>query len=375
MTSKSQCPLLFYHGHVRPDGKIYPCCYFNPKQLPEDLNINNKNWFNHPYLESVRNQVRQGKTVVECSKCYIDEISLNYSLRLEKIDFYQKKENKRFEIPTTAKLQSIDLAFSNLCNNKCRMCTPQLSTYWYPDAIKLNMPFDRGVKNIDDYIENTDFTSLVNAKIVGGEPMLEQDRIKKFLLKCNRSQLTLDIITNCTVKPDNELVVLLEQCAAVNWVLSIDAYGKLNDYLRKGSQWDTVVENLKYYTLTWKKVEVYSVISIYNVNCLDTLSNFITKNFPTVKFTFAMIDGPEWMTVKHIPESVKHILIDRLDYTTSSRVPQWKLLIKRQLTVQGDPELFLKFNQSLDRVRNETLAMVNPELAQWFEEYTNKGIN
>jgi len=126
---------------------------------------------------------------------------------------------------------------------------------------------------------------------------------------------------------------------------------------------------IEYYTKNWKNIEVYSVISIYNINCLDTLPNYINKTFPTARFTFAMIDGPDWMTIKHIPEQVKHIITNRLDYTTSSRVPLWSLLIKRQLINKGNPNLFLENSQALDMVRNEKLVDVNPELAEWFEEY------
>jgi len=383
---KNICPLIFHHAHIRPDGQIYPCCYFENKNLPDSLHIDNPNWFDHEFLQKIRERNRNNKPVFECSKCYTDELfdryrdlikdpteaeNLKYSLRIEKLKVYQQKDNKEFTPPDSASLRSLDIALSNVCNNKCRMCGPELSTYWYPDAQKLGIPFNRGVIDNTEFLQNSDFSQLFDLKIVGGEPMLEQEKLKILLGKCNRSQLEIQIITNCTVRPDQELEDLLKECRNVTFSLSIDAYGKLNEYLRKGSHWTTTVDNIEYYTKTYPYVEIYSVINFYNANLLAELPDFIRHNFPTVHFAFAMIDKPEWMTLKHIPHERKHIILERILQSQNQTVLNTFPLMKRNLHFKGDPKLFIDASLKLDTVRNETLAHVNPELYQWLEPYFN----
>lgn len=382
---KNLCPLIFHHSHVRPDGQIYPCCYFEPKNLPKDLNIDNPNWFNHEFLQQIRERNRDNKPVFECSKCYTDELfdryrdlikdpseaeKLKYSLRIEKLKVYQEKDHKEFSPPESASLRSLDIALSNVCNNKCRMCGPELSTYWYPDAQKLGIPFNRGIIDNTEFLQNNDFSQLFDLKVVGGEPMLEQEKLKILLGKCNRSQLEIQIITNCTVLPDQELEGLLKECRKVKISLSIDAYGKLNEYLRKGSHWTTTVNNIDYYSKNFPYVEIYSVINIYNANVVEQLPNFIRENYPNIHFAFAMIDKPEWMTLKHIPFKNKSIILERILQSPNQTVLNTFPLVKRNLHFKGDPRLFIDNNSPLDKIRNETLEQVNPELAEWLIEYS-----
>ena len=57
----------------------------------------------------------------------------------------------------------------------------------------------------------------------------------------------IQLITNATVLPDDELKKMLEQVKCLEVKLSIDAYGKLNDFLRSGSKWEKVEENIEWF--------------------------------------------------------------------------------------------------------------------------------
>jgi sulfatase maturation enzyme AslB (radical SAM superfamily) len=115
-------------------------------------------------------------------------------------------------------------------------------------------------------------------KLIGGEPLMEQDKFIKLLKRCDRSKLKILLTTNSTIIPNEELVTLLKECETV-WVnLSIDTYGPLNDFLRKGSKWENVVKVLDWFANTFPgKTKVHSIISIYNINNFYLLEEFINK--------------------------------------------------------------------------------------------------
>ena len=59
--------------------------------------------------------------------------------------------------------------------------------------------------------------------MLGGEPMMEQDKLIKVLNKCNLSQLNILLVTNVSILPNQQLVELLQQCKKVHIDLSIDS--------------------------------------------------------------------------------------------------------------------------------------------------------
>ena len=242
---KYACPLPFNHMAVRPDGKILPCCVFRRDDVPEDLNIDHKDPFNHPYMQELRDKMSRDEYVPNCKECYQKEEFGNQSFRKLVLDKQEEFGATSLVEGTPPELTYVDLSISNTCNNKCRMCNPGLSTSWYSDAKKLGIEIPKGIiKN--PFIENTDFSKLKFIKLLGGEPLMEQKVIKNILKQCDLSQLHIQLITNGTVIPDDELKGMLEQVKRLEVKLSIDAYGKLNDFLRSGSKWEQVEKTVDF---------------------------------------------------------------------------------------------------------------------------------
>ena len=310
---KHRCLLPFYHIAIRPDNRVFPCCQFRHDHTPRDLNLSHADVFHHPFMQDLRNKMINDEYVEGCSMCYEQEkISENTSsMRLN--------HNKGLgdTIPEKPTLRLLDLAISNVCNNRCRMCMPQLSTNWYSDAAKLGSDFfpkseHRKIKYSDDILAKYDLSELRYIKLIGGEPLLEQNKFIKFLKRCNLSKLRILLTTNATVKPNAELLGMLKQCETCFINLSIDAFGSLNDFLRKGSTWDSVAENIKYFSNEFPKhVKIHSVISIYNCNNFYLLEDYLTDNYGDhVKIEYQIVDGPNWMQPANLPIEVKKEIID-----------------------------------------------------------------
>jgi MoaA/NifB/PqqE/SkfB family radical SAM enzyme len=361
---------------VRPDGGIKPCCYFRDEHVPKDLTIEHADPFHHPFMNEIRDKMSRDEYVDGCSKCYQDEAASGSSMRLDMND-----PKKEFGLPTNkgeeVKLTNLDWAFSNVCNNKCRMCGPELSTQWYSDAKKMNYGFEhRGVIAKNTILDNYDLKDLRFIKMLGGEPLMEQDKFIQMLNKCNLPKLRILLVTNTTLRPNDELTNLLKQCENVNITFSIDSYGPINDFLRKGSNWKTVEENLIWYKETFKNnsvdFSVHSIASIYNINLIDELIMFCLKE--NLYHNYVVVDGPNWIMPRHIPEPVKQELIPRLEKQASNSKNKIYNLLIQELNQPGDFGMFIRNDIRLNKIRKENWETLNPWLWKKIQSYITDDI-
>jgi sulfatase maturation enzyme AslB (radical SAM superfamily) len=374
MNKNTFCPLPFSHLAIRPNGNVYPCCIFRWDNVPDDFKITDPNIFNHPFLEDIRNKMRNNEYVDGCSRCYENEDKTGKSTR---IHFLEKGTN--FGLDTIdvndPKLVYLDLALSNTCNNRCRMCGPELSTNWYSDAKALGMKIPKGIIEQNIVLENYDLSTLRAIKLIGGEPLMEQEKFINVLKRCDRKNLAILLTTNGTLTPNEELYSLLLECKKVSINLSIDAFGSLNDFLRKGSKWEKTVENMIWFDkhfaqkMNIKSVAVHSVASIYNLNQIDKLYIFIKNTFPNMDVDCVLADGPNWMMPRHLPEDVKIIIKNKLEELNNIGITSLSKIAIDELNKSGDFRLFMKHDEKLNNLRNEHWKTVNPELYEMVKRF------
>jgi len=381
---KHGCLMLMHHMAVRPDGRIFPCCIFRHDYVPKDLTIELEDPFNHPFMLQNRKDVKLDKPIPGCSKCYHDEKVTGKSMRTEVSGYAQsflKMPKDRNILGKNGLLTNIDITFSNVCNQKCRMCGPELSTQWYSDAKKMGYPFQhRGIIS-NNWLKSTDFSNMTFIKILGGEPLMEQDKIIELLKGCNRSNLTVHITTNASLKPNEELLELLLECDDVFYTLSIDQHGELNNFLRKNSDWKIANETLDWAIDTFGKgyVTIHSAISIYNVNKCNELIKFALDK--KVYQKSVIVDGPNWMMPRHLPTSVKKHLQDMCkenQKTLKEKMPHLSVInnctqlfdnLIDELDQEGDFGMFLRNDTRMNVIRNEHWKDLNPWLWKMIQPY------
>jgi len=167
---------------------------------------------------------------------------------------------------TGNKLVHLDIAFNNLCNFKCKMCSSAYSNAWIGDEeklMKLGMPpggagsvyerpsntFKRSKHTLDteqlqELVDNG--KDLRRIEILGGEPFLVP-QFMEFLGMLRAAgldkQIELMITTNGSVVTEKHLEAL-EGFKYVNINLSLDATGKLFSYIRSAGaiDWDGIVK-------------------------------------------------------------------------------------------------------------------------------------
>lgn len=365
MSKNTYCPIPFYHTAIRPDGKVFPCCNFRWEEVPNDFNLEYEDLFNkHPFMIRIREDMRNNRTVSGCSRCHDNERVTGDSMRT---DYIRRAKGLGFEEnpPSKPQLTYIDLALSNVCNNRCRMCNPDLSTNWYSDAKKLGIPIRSGIAHNEHRFKDFDFSNINFIKIIGGEPLMEQKKFIEILNKCNLENLQLLITTNATIIPSDELIEIFNKCKNVKWNLSIDAYGKLNDFLRKGSDWNNISKNIEWFYKNYNsKIKVDTVVSIYNVNCLDKLSNYLKSNFFGLEQRHVLVDGEEWMYPSNLPINAKFFVEEKLKTFSIDNVD----FIVDFMHRDGNFKKFLEHDKKLNNIRNEHWKEANPELYNLVEQ-------
>ena len=375
---KHRCLLPFHHIAVRPDSRVFPCCQFRWENTPKDLDLSHDDVFNHPFMQQLRESMIKDEYVAGCSSCYEQEKLTNgkSSMRLNFIN-----DGLGTKIPENPVLTHIDLALSNVCNNRCRMCNPGLSTNWYSDAIKLGLDFFdvnlkdgiSGVKYSKNLFDIYDFSKLRHIKLIGGEPLMEEKKFIEILNKCNLSQLKIFLTTNTTMIPSEALNDLLKQCKFLSVNLSVDAYGSLNSFLRKGSQWETVEKVIDWFAENHPRnkrtyVNLFSVISIYNVNIFYKLEEYIKHRYSDkIGIEWRMVQGRDWLKCFNLPFEVKHRILSNLkdkvdDYT-------YKMVENEMMKKPGNLNSFLEIDNKLNNIRSEHWKDHNPELYDMLKEY------
>ena len=378
---KYGCPLLLNALVIRPDGEITPCCLFTDfENRPADLNVSHEDYFNHPYLQTLRKNCKNDQPHVGCTRCYDQEKVVGESYRTEAWTYQDEYGAVSLRDKKESYLSYVDVHFSNLCNNKCRMCNPNLSTQWYADAKKLveldiqnhrhfSIPLPNGIiKN--NLIDNGDFSKVKCIKFVGGEPLLEQDKMISLIEKCNISELSIELITNATTIPNVYLTDLLKKCKTVTVILSVDSYGKMNDFLRKGSNWNVTKEVIEWFTKNFDRNVIRSIASIYNINIVDKLMDYCST-LNNIYHGYHMLNGPDYMTIRNLPLKAKKKVAKRIKKwakTDNYRKYNYETffnLVLNEMQHEGDIEKFHYMDSLMNKIRNEHWRKINPELYKW----------
>jgi len=182
------------------------------------------------------------------------------------------------------------------------------------------------------------------------------------------------LVTNTTLRPNEELLALLKQCKKITIQLSVDSYGLLNNFLRKGSNWDQVKENITWYRDTFAEypvdVSIHSVASFYNVNLVHQLIDYCVAN--NLYHNYVVVDGPNWMGPRNLPEEIKPKILKYLETSINRYNEQHKKifkLLKHEVSQPGDFGMFIRNDIRLNNIRNESWEHLNPWLWNEIQPY------
>jgi pyruvate-formate lyase-activating enzyme len=338
-----------------------------------------QDWKTDPEYTKIRQSMLAGELLPDhCSYCYdYEKLGIESYRQFETKDWISK-----LDINSVEDLDKIDqpyyyeIRLSNKCNLMCRGCKPEYSNLIENEYKKFNIEYrakqtftysNLDLVNIDTLTANT------RIYLTGGEPTIMSD-VLTFMKQCikkNKTNFDFSILTN-GVKLSTGFLKLIKHFTNVNFSVSIDGYGKVNDYYRWGSDFDSIIKNVHLLRDLGYPLSINCVPGIYNVTNLHLLYEFLDQEFPNI--------GMYLQTNAHDLQSAYNHPNSKLVVESMARCKQTKIYYadgkSNQTCIDSlytyysnnpTPNLqhlkeFFNYNDQLDRARNVRLADYVPEL-------------
>ncbi len=273
----SFCILPWMHLYACEEGILRPCCIarvesqvmnrdesgrphviYDPDRIDEA--------WNSEFMRKVRRQMLSGVEPPVCHLCYRDE-------RLG-IDSHRLVMNHRFDhlvdeaLARTGEdgsspaelIRSVDLRLGNLCNLRCRMCSPMFSKVLIAEWAEMrSQPADEGrlgeLSRLD-WFDRPEVWEMLERHVprmerlhfAGGEPLISR-RMVEFLERIVAAgaagRIDLSYNTNLTVLQPR-IVDLWRRFRSVEAIVSLDGFGEVNSLIRAPSRWDVLERNIRW---------------------------------------------------------------------------------------------------------------------------------
>ena len=411
--NKAFCMLPFVHMHVTPDGKPLPCCIGNMKYAGaigrKDLSI--EEMINSPFMKKLRIDMIAGEKHEVCNGCHKIEDSGTgvYSFRNTVNEKYGKWKKKVLRRTATDghladfEMKYCDFRLSHVCNMKCRSCNSGYSSLWEAEDKKqgINLTIDMmPERNIDIFDELlTHIPYMEECYFAGGEPLVDEYHYKMLeeLIKKGRTDVKLSYNTNLSklkFKKYNVLDMWEQFDHPVNIYSSIDHCDERAEYIRSGTKWADIEQNIKTLLLEPNvNLQISSTVSMLNY---PTLEDFYKKMLqtglmPGGDWQLNPVHHPEWISVFNLPQELKDKgrqgIKNIIDYVRSKE----RIILtyrKRQYdfehtvsNISSFPDLvdssgkdfedvreeFVSETTRLDKLRDESFVEVFPELRSLYE--------
>lgn len=289
---ETKCAAFWKHTNLRSDNKIFPCCRF--KQSVQTFDGNLDTILHSSQYQELRKKSSNNEFILDCQKCYTEEQLGKKSLR--------QQFNEEYDTTTVA-LEYFEVGFDNICNLTCDGCWEEFSSEWGKKIMLLKSEI---VKTTSDFTNIPD--TITKVLFLGGEPLMTS-RHKKFLESFdNLSKLTVIYNTNGTFLLDDNTVTLLKKCKTVNFIVSVDGYGKLNETVRSGSKWHEVVSFINQLSNLNFDFAIHTTLHLNNWSGLKELSEFVKSL--NAKWTVNILTYPKHLDIINVKD--KKLFIDAL---------------------------------------------------------------
>ena len=396
--SKTFCIYPWIHIHAYPTGEAYPCCHAEMKvgQIGNCKTNTLAEIWNSPAQRELRVDMLTEVPNPACGRCYEQEESGFFSGRksankhhghhIDRVNYTdQTGHTEQFEMTYW------DLRFSNLCNLSCRSCGHIFSSSWYKDQTvlagptwaKQNKPLNYAGRFATDMweqlIEHIDHVEQIY--FAGGEPLMMEEHylILEELERRGRFDVRLIYNTNFTQTrlKDRTVFDYWRKFDSVAVGASLDAAGPRGEYIRKGTDWETVEANRRQMMEICPKVDFYisPTLSIMNAMHLpDFHRDWVEKGLLQPQdLNVNILQDPAYLRIDIPPLEYKQQIqtkyeehlkwlrpLDKLNRATVGFESAITFMNSNDNTHLLDT--FWRKTHELDNIRNENVLDVIPEL-------------
>ena len=358
-----------------------PCCRYKTMRTSKDA----KEYFESDEIKALRKDLLAGIKNKNCEACWIDEQNGGDSLRQISNRTIAHKGNfkisEQIEEPKLQNILSFDLTLGNLCNLKCVMCNPELSSQLLAESNANN-----DLKSL--YNENTDFSQktfdwpkqdefidwcktflpqAIHIKFTGGEPFIIPwiDGVIEHIPDEQKAKCILHFTSNLTVI-NERLFENVHKFKEVWISVSVEGIQDTFEYLRFGHKWSTLHENLE----TVRKMNIPNLI--LKVNHVVQAPSFqsiesMVKYFDKLKMEInpILLRTPEHFTLSSLTKKSKQKFLDDTalyDGFNKNFITYVRSVVQQNM--DHDPNQttgLVKHLARLDRVRGNNFSKIIPE--------------
>ena len=407
---KYQCTLPFSHFHVTSRGTITPCCNFSFRHnedfkkaifqmyekpessdpsLPkvqngiENIMFGTMLW-NNLKKKSLKNEKESG-----CANCYFSEEAGAGSRRIW--------ANKTFpDAHGVNEIRSAELKLGAKCNLGCRTCSSTSSNKLLKENSfeqfgELNKDWIKETQQKSDWIHDESFweefkrlsTNIEYIQFTGGEPLIINEHFEylKWLGE-NNINPTVQYITNATIGPTDDMKEIWNKFDNIIIDFSIDAVGKLGEYMRTGAVWNEQIQNIKDFVEFAKERKASGMqtnfgfsttVSIMNVTELHAVYDIfydLGLNDFGGSMSINLVRYPEYLDIANLNGDAKECAIQSIEkIKKSNRFHERHTEKLNVVLLRLDYELDKKYN-STDRmlVKEKMFKLANPSKSISYEK-------
>ena len=345
------CTAPFQMIYTSTRGELIPCSWAEENIGPNIKNIKGTEYYSK---DALLNELRAEMTTPNsplklaeevCKNCRYQEKYFGRSRRQAALKI-QSNDNRLWprirnaveefkrdnRITFKERLLEVQVkAFGNTCNLDCYMCIPydsstRLATI-HSEELKGETIFSNFAKTapkkvdqntIDDIIEDIVNIApyIYNLKLIGGEPLV----MKKFYRLLERivesgeaKNMTVKYQTNMSTLDFERLKItkFIPHFEVFEFTVSLDSMGKANNYIRRRSNWEEIINNIKhvrqYPNVT---VNINGAISFLSVLRFWELIDWVNDNLNLFdQVNWSNIRSPAKLCANVLPSPLKQKLI------------------------------------------------------------------
>lgn len=346
------CSAPWFQIRNENSGQYRVCCLIDDSKS-DFLGKKDYSWpndspeifFNSDYVKYLRENLTGGKKIPDCHRCWQKEKAGKLSLRQMSNDIVTMNNGSNLDqtwVNSYIKNKNdfvgdhvliADIKLTNTCNFSCIMCHPgnssQIYTQWRKsqdkEIIKIQIDNMGGKDYLDSvrqmFMERSNYKLLehvlqlkpIHLKLLGGEPLLDKIALE-MLVSLNaeqKKQTTLTFVTNGSVDLC-DIKSLLHGYKTVNFVLSLEGTDQVQDFVRRGSVWHEIENNVQKFIRchTSKDLYIQHTIQAITLFHLPQLVEWTSKNNITINFDY--LEEPEFLSLSALPTGLKEMIQLRL---------------------------------------------------------------
>ena len=250
------CPRLDHFVRFNPNGTVSRCGHMvSPPQFESLEQMESSEW-----LSNTKATMLADQWPAECTRCQETEPD---SIRM----YAAQLDNHT----TQQDYLQVGGVLDNICNAACQTCGPDCST-------RIGALTGKTFPIINN---SSRFWCLPQERIVhldinGGEPSYSKN-YKQLLANLPPNLRTLRLNTNCNVVLD-ELTEIAAKGIEVTVTVSCDGIGSVHEFMRWPIKWDTFYNNLMTYKSMPVKLNLWTTVSVLNVNDLPNIQAFAQEH-------------------------------------------------------------------------------------------------